>query len=136
MTSNQYESYYYTERQAAVIVTTFSIVSITCTLVIIEEVRLAHMFVPFYLTVLIAGFVAALIMPRIPPLSRKEDAYINGAVGKKDDTKPEGYTTFVYGYKKALDRGNQDTNDGNYCKEGGQSVLYMWLGVVTVVMTF
>src|SRR5699024_7274698 len=76
MTSKQYESGYYTKREAAVIGTTFSIVSITFTLVIIEEVGLGHMFVPFYLTVLIAGFVAALIMPRIPPLSRKEDAYM------------------------------------------------------------
>src|SRR5699024_4317744 len=52
MTSKQYESGYYTKREAAVIGTTFSIVSITFTLVIIEEVGLGHMFVPFYLTVL------------------------------------------------------------------------------------
>src|SRR5699024_1778629 len=136
MTSKQYESGYYTKREAAVIGTTFSIVSITFTLVIIEEVGLGHMFVPFYLTVLIAGFVAALIMPRIPPLSRKEDAYMNGAVGKKDDTIPEGYTTFSYGYKKALDRAKQETNVGNFFKEGAQNVLDMWLGVAPVVMTF
>src|SRR5699024_4329948 len=125
-----------TKREAAVIGTTFSIVSITFTLVIIEEVGLGHMFVPFYLTVLIAGFVAALIMPRIPPLSRKEDAYMKGAVGKKDDTIPEGYTTFSYGYKKALDRAKQETNVGNFFKEGAQNVLDMWLGVAPVVMTF
>src|SRR5699024_6878394 len=136
LTSKQYEDGYYTKREAAVIGTTFSVVSITFTLVIIEEVGLGHMFVPFYLTVLIAGFVAALIMPRIPPLSRKEDAYMNGAVGKKDDTIPEGYTTFSYGYKKALDRAKQETNVGNFFKEGAQNVLDMWLGVAPVVMTF
>ncbi|MYL58806.1 YjiH family protein, partial [Virgibacillus halodenitrificans] len=69
LTSRQYEDGYYTKREAAVIGTTFSIVSITFTLVVISEVGLEHMFVPFYATVLIAGFIAALIMPRIPPLS-------------------------------------------------------------------
>ena len=34
------------------------------------------MFVPFYLTILLAGAAAAVISPRIPPLSRKADTYI------------------------------------------------------------
>src|SRR5699024_4585310 len=70
LTSKQYEDGYYTKREAAIIGTTFSVVSITFTLVVIEEVNLGHMFIPFYLTVLFAGLIAALIMPRIPPLSR------------------------------------------------------------------
>ena len=36
------------------------------------------MFVPFYLTVSIAGIVAAIIIPRIYPLSKKKDTYYNG----------------------------------------------------------
>src|SRR5699024_6182216 len=59
LTSKQYEDGYYTKREAAVIGTTFSVVSITFTLVVIEKVDLGNMFVPFYMTVLIAGFVAA-----------------------------------------------------------------------------
>src|SRR5699024_11488868 len=54
LTSKQYEEGFYTKREAAVIGTTFSVVSITFTLVVIEEVGLQHMFVPFYLTVLLA----------------------------------------------------------------------------------
>src|SRR5699024_8340635 len=88
LTSKQYEDGYYTKREAAVIGTTFSVVSITFTLVVIEKVDLGNMFVPFYMTVLIAGFVAALIMPRIPPLSRKKDSYINEAPGTVDETLP------------------------------------------------
>src|SRR5699024_9377316 len=82
LSSKQYEDGYYTKREAAVIGTTFSVVSITFTLVVIAEVGLGHMFVPFYGTVLVAGFVAALIMPRIPPLSRKADTYITGTSTK------------------------------------------------------
>src|SRR5699024_521607 len=45
LTSKQYEDGYYTKREAAVIGTTFSVVSITFTLVVIEEVNLGHMFI-------------------------------------------------------------------------------------------
>src|SRR5690625_4916314 len=57
LTSNQYEDGFYTKREAAVIGTTFSIVSITFSLVIISEMNLSHMFLPFYMTIMIAGFV-------------------------------------------------------------------------------
>src|SRR5699024_3963774 len=47
LTSKQHEDGYYTKREAAVIGTTFSVVSITFPLVVIAEVGLGHMFVPF-----------------------------------------------------------------------------------------
>src|SRR5690625_372203 len=98
LTSKQYEEGYYTKREAAIIGTTFSIVSITFTLVIIEKLGLEHKFLPFYFTIIVAGFVAALIMPRIPPLSRKEDSFINPNQEKIDESIPAGYNTFTYGY--------------------------------------
>lgn len=47
LTSKQYEEGYYTKREAAIIGTTFSVVSITFSLVVISQVNLGHMFVPF-----------------------------------------------------------------------------------------
>ncbi|SFA97631.1 nucleoside recognition GATE domain-containing membrane protein YjiH [Lentibacillus halodurans] len=136
MTSKQYEEGYYTKREAAVIGTTFSVVSITFTLVVISEVGLGHMFVPFYLTVILAGFIAALIMPRIPPLSRKPDTYVTeGASGIKEEI-PEGYNSFTFGYKKALDRSGKETSVYKFFKEGGQNILDMWMGVAPIVMAF
>src|SRR5699024_1831531 len=136
LTSKQYEDGYYTKREAAVIGTTFSVVSITFTLVIIKEVGLGHMFVPFYLTVLFAGFVAALIMPRIPPLSRKEDSYYTETPSGMSEEIPEGETSLSYGYKQAIERGRKETSIVNFFKEGAQNVLDMWLGVAPVVMGF
>lgn len=136
LTSKQYEDGYYTKREAAVIGTTFSVVSITFTLVIIKEVGLGHMFVPFYLTVLFAGFVAALIMPRIPPLSRKEDSYYTETPSSMSEEIPEGDTSLSYGYKQAIERGRKETSIVNFFKEGAQNVLDMWLGVAPVVMGF
>ena len=78
LTSKQYEGKFYTQREAAVIGTTFSAVSITFCLVVISQVKLEHMFVPFYLTVCLAGVVAAIVVPRLPPLCWKKDIYADG----------------------------------------------------------
>jgi len=116
--------------------TTFSIVSITFTIVIIERVGLEHMFFPFYLTVVVAGFIAALIMPRIPPLSRKEDSYVTGSKNQIDESVPEGYNSFTFGYKKAIERSQKEKSIGKFFKEGLQNVLDMWMGVAPIVMAF
>lgn len=136
LTSKQYEDGFYTKREAAVIGTTFSIVSITFSLVIIREMNLSHMFLPFYLTIVIAGFAAAIIMPRIPPLSRKPETYINESTEAIDESIPEGYNSFTYGYKKALERGKQETSVKRFIKEGIQNILDMWMGVAPIVMAF
>lgn len=62
LTSKQYEEGYYSEREATVIGTTFSAVSITFCLAVISQVKLSHMFVPFYLTVCLSGIVAAILI--------------------------------------------------------------------------
>ncbi len=95
LTNKQYEDGFYTEREAATISTTFSAVSITFSLIVINTVGLGNMFVPFYLTVTFAGIVAAIIVPRIYPLSKKKDTYYNGETKKLDESIPEGYTAFL-----------------------------------------
>lgn len=136
LTSKQYEDGFYTKREATVIGTTFSIVSITFSLVVLSEVGLEHMFVPYYITIVIAGVVAALIMPRIPPLSRKKDSYIDGSNDVLDETIPEGYNVLSYGLKNALERAKKETNVSKFFKEGFQNILDMWMGVAPVVMAF
>ena len=90
LTNNQYEEGYYSTREAAVIATTFSAVSITFSLVVLDEVDLAHMFVPYYLAVTFAGIIAAIIIPRIPPLSRKKDTYLKDINVEEMEVIPTG----------------------------------------------
>lgn len=136
LTSKQYEDGYYTKREAAVIGTTFSVVSITFTIVVLDRVDLMNKFGQFYITILIAGFIAALIMPRIPPLSRKADTYIKETSTGLDETIPAGHNALTYGYKSALDRAKKETSFYKFIKEGGQNILDMWMGVAPVVMAF
>ncbi len=134
LTSKQYEEGYYTKREAAVIGTTFSAVSITFSLVVISQVNLGHMFLPFYLTVSFAGVVAAIIIPRIPPLSRKSNSYyLEGSTNNLEEI-PAGYTSFKWGVAQAVARADKNNSVSNVIKSGLQNVLDMWLGVTPIVM--
>ncbi|WP_332523626.1 YjiH family protein [Terrisporobacter sp.] len=134
LTSKQYEQGFYTKREAAVIGTTFSAVSITFCLVIISQVGLAHMFLPFYLTVTLSGIVAAIIIPRIPPLSRKEDTYYGDQKSKNLEIIPEGYTPFSWGIEKAVEKASENTHPKEFVISGVKNVLDMWVGVLAIVM--
>ena len=135
LTSKQYEDGFYTKREAAVVGTTFSIVSITFSLVVIDQVGLIHYFVPYYLTVTFAGMITAIIMPRIWPLSKKPNTYINGK--EADETMeliPEGYSPFGYGFEQASLQAQKSSSMKKFFAEGGKNILDMWIGVAPIVM--
>lgn len=134
LTSKQYEEGYYTKREAAIIGTTFSAVSITFSLVVLSTVHLAYMFVPFYLTVLVAGIVAAVIMPRIPPLSRKANTYYEKTGQTDKEIMPAHMNSFQWGLDKAVNRAQKSANPSALIKEGVHNVLDLWIGVAPVVM--
>ena len=134
LTNKQYEDGFYTEKEAATISTTFSAVSITFSLVVINTVGLGNMFVPFYLTVTFAGIVAAVIVPRIYPLSKKKDTYYNGETKKIDESIPEGYTSLSWGYEQAITKARKNSSIKEFFADGAKNVLDMWIGVLPVVM--
>ena len=134
LTNKQYEDGFYTEREAATISTTFSAVSITFSLVVINTVGLGNIFVPFYLTVTFAGIVAAVIVPRIYPLSKKKDTYYNGKTNKIDESIPSGYTSLSWGYEQAITKARKNSSIKEFFADGAKNVLDMWVGVLPVVM--
>ncbi|MBM7702017.1 nucleoside recognition membrane protein YjiH [Bacillus iocasae] len=135
LTSKQYEEGYYTKREAAVIGTTFSVVSITFSIVILSYMNLEAYIIPYYLTILLAGFVAAIIMPRIPPLSRKADTYFeHAATNVGDETIPQGHTTFSWGFNQAVNRAKTTKGVKEFLHDGVKNILDMWMGVVPIVM--
>lgn len=102
LTSKQYEEGFYSQREACVISTTFSVVSITFSFVIISQVGLSHMFIPFYLTVMISGIIAAIVLPRTWPLKYIPNKYHNGVQPKSTEKIPNGYTPFTFGLDLAI----------------------------------
>lgn len=135
LTSKQYEGGFYTAREAAVIGTTFSAVSITFCLVVLGQVKLEHMFLPFYATICLAGLVAAIILPYLPPLRNKPDTYIDGY----DHMRAEGgqfATDSVWqrALGHGLHRASMAPGVTATVKEGVGSVVDMLLGVLPVIM--
>ncbi|MBD7985361.1 YjiH family protein [Sporosarcina sp. Sa2YVA2] len=137
LTSKQYEEGHYTKREAAIIATTFSVVSITFSIVIIETVGMAKYFLPFYATVILTGIILALIMPRIYPLRGKKEEYIDGREFTGAEEKlPEGYNVLNHGLEYALDTASKNRSISTIFKDGMKNVLDMWIGVAPVVMAF
>ncbi len=134
LTNQQYEEGYYTKREAAVIGTTFSLVSIDFTIVVLLELDLAHMFLPYYGTLIIAGLVAALIMPRIPPLSRKADTFYEHAKPHEEEVIPGDVSLWKWGLAQAAARAKTITSPVPVLRGGTRNVLIMWLEVIPVVM--
>lgn len=136
LTNKQYEDGYYTAKEASIISTTFSAVSITFSLVVLNQVDLAHLFGRYYLTIVISGVVAAIIMPRIPPLSRKKDTYFTGKKMDVGEDVPEGFTNSQWGAYLAIKKAEESGNVKNFIINGIKTVLDMWLGVLPVIMAF
>ncbi|MDN3611999.1 YjiH family protein [Vibrio ostreicida] len=135
LTSKQYEKKFYTQREAAVVGTTFSAVSITFSLVVLAQVELEHLFLPFYGAICLAGIIAAIIVPRLPPLSRKKDQYIDGTEPDKDaDAIPQGYTSMSWGMALALEKASQVKSVKSVFAEGLRNAIDMVFGVLPVVM--
>ena len=132
LTSKQYEEGFYSKREATVIATTFSAVSITFALVVISEVGLEHLFLPFYGVVSVAGIVAAIIVPKLPPLSKVPDTYYT-EVSHREDI-PQGKTAFQYGMQLALDKAGKSPSIKEFFRLGAENVLEMWFGTLPVIL--
>jgi len=137
LTSKQYEANKYTQREAAIIGTTFSVVSITFAIVVIQEIGLGTYFLPYYATVILAGIVLALIMPRLYPLTNKPTTFMDGTPQESQtEDVPDGYNVASHGLEKALSKADDNRSLSNFFKDGFKNVLDMWIGVAPVVMAF
>ncbi|WP_374220140.1 YjiH family protein [Psychromonas sp. CD1] len=135
LTNKQYEDKFYTQREAAIIGTTFSAVSITFSLVVIAQVGLEHLFVQFYLTVCLAGLVAAIIVPKLPPLCWKKDIYIDGSTPNTDnELTPVGHSLFSWGIEQALYKAAHAPSVKKTLIDGLKNAIDMIFGVLPVVM--
>lgn len=135
MTGQQYQAGHFTRREAAVLGTTFNVVSVTFTIVIVGQLSLQHMFGPFYLTIVVAGLVAAVIMPRIPPLSLFPDDRAPGApeVEHEDETAADPRPLLSRAWHAARRRADE-VGVREVARTGTSNVLEMWLGILPVIM--
>ncbi len=129
ITSQQFESGYYSKREAATIATNFSIVSLPFCVVVAKFAGMGHVFLHYYLTVCVAGLITAIILPRIPPLSRIPDEY--SEVGKQiteNDTREGGL--FAAGYEAALAKADDAPGIRQYLSKSLHNLFDIWFGLM------
>lgn len=134
VTSDQYDRGYYSAREASVITTTFSAVSISFTLVIVSQLALDHMFFPFFYTTLCAGIICAVIMPRIPPLSIKKNTYT--VDGKAVEGLPhEGRSITSLALETAVKRAESENfNIVHFLKNGLSTMISCGFSTIPIVL--
>lgn len=128
ITREQHRDGFYSGREAAAIATCFSSVSLPFCLVIAGMLNINHMFLLLYLTICIAGVVSAVIVPRIPPLSRIPNTYT-----QENDYKesiPEGVSKFKWGLEQAIKRAKHAGSIKDQVKQGTD----VFLGIIFVLM--
>ena len=134
LTANQYESGYYSAKEAAIISTNFSAVSITFSLIVLSQVDMVDYFGVYYLLVCLVGIVCAIIVPRIPPLSLKKDDYVVESNHTNEDI-AENYSSSVqYGLDLAIKRAESHKGIGEFLKNGIENAFGMWFSVMPIVM--
>ena len=128
MSVREYERGGYTAKEASTVITCFSAVSITFCVFLLGEMDLEGYFGAFYFTTLFSGFVAAVVMPRIPPLSRQKDEYMDGSVRKDDqrDSSGEPKSLLSRGLSAALDKAQANRSPVMYMKR----VLISWVELI------
>lgn len=108
LTSVQYEDGYYTDREAALISTCFSAVSLPFCLVTAAVIGVEEYFVPLYLILTLTGILTAVIMCRIWPIGTRFKNEYYAPVGKQVfEIEPEGMKKREYAFRLAVTRAQE-----------------------------
>lgn len=132
VTSQQYDKGYYSQREASVVATTFSVTSIAFTYVVAKTIGIDHLFVPFYLTIAAAGITGALIMPRIPPLSLKKEIYNTGK-SQLNEAIPEGRGLHDWALTQAARRVHFSPSMPVVFKNSVVNLMDIYLGLMPIL---
>ena len=136
ITRGQHEKGFYTGREAALIATNFSFVSLPFTYIVVSFIGITHMFLPLLIVVWTVCIILAMVMPRIWPLRGIADEYLEG-VGKQinEDEMPEGVSKFQWALNNACKRADETKAD-EIIKAGGINYLNAFLDLIPIILAW
>lgn len=108
LTSGQYYSGYYTRREAASIMTNFSLVSIPFCMVVAETLDISSHFLLMYGSITAIGLLLAMIGVRIPPMATIENEYYKGEKNLNEEV-PKEISLIRWSFLGALERADKFT---------------------------
>lgn len=134
ITDKQYREGYYTSKEASIISVCFSLVSLPFAVFIFGFLELSTGFLAFYGAISIASFVAALILPRIYPLNRKSEEYLEGVEGKTNEIVPEGWGLHDWAIELGVKRAELAPSIKGLVLSGLKTVFDVYLSLMPVVL--
>ncbi len=108
ITTKVHDEGYYSDREAAIIATTFSVISVAYIYVMADFVGLPHKYFQILLSVYAVTFLLALVMPRIWPLKAIPDSYSGRAGRQAKEDLPEGYSLSEWALKTAVEKARKE----------------------------
>ncbi|MDX1404233.1 MAG: YjiH family protein [Woeseiaceae bacterium] len=133
ITIQQYITGHYMAREAAVIATNFSVVSVPFALVVANTVGVGHMFPTYYAAVILTGVVTAMIMPRIWPLSGFPDTPYR-SIHPLREQPTSGGSLFREAIDLATRRAARAIPVRQQLRASAGHILDIWFGLVPAVI--
>lgn len=136
ITNKQYLQGFYTAKEASIIAVCFSLVSLPFCVVLASFLKLEHVFLQFYGTICAASIVAALIIPRIKPISTKPDEYYP-LVGKQiDEVVPANRSLHNWAVEKGVERAKLAKSPSKLALDGISTVIDVYFDLMPLVMAW
>lgn len=130
ITIGQYNSGNYSARQACVIATNFSVVSLPFCLVIANVSGIGQHFIAWYCIVVVACLLAAFITPRLPPLSGKAETYAGGAAFSNQKAMDDSLSLLEEAWQRALQRAETSPGVRQFFVSGVSNLMFFFFSVV------
>ncbi|MCH8141584.1 MAG: YjiH family protein [Proteobacteria bacterium] len=134
ITIRQYERGNYTARQACTIATNFSIVSIPFCIVVASVAGIEQHFISWYGVVVLACLIAAVITPRLPPLSRKADSSISGSPENMAWKDQESPSLLLEAWEKAMKRAESAPGIREFFVTGVTNMTFFAFSILAAAM--
>lgn len=135
ITDLQYRQGYYTAREAISIATGFSVVSVPIVILFADFLKAPQIVPHLFLGMVTIGIILAVIMPRIPPISRKPNEYFADAPnqGVVEDF-PQGIGTPTAALRVATARATMKREE-HFVVSGAKVIADIWFALMPIVMT-
>lgn len=135
LTREQYMKGFYTKREAGYIMTNFSIVSIPFCLMIANTVGIDNLFPAFYLCICIVGIVLAVLLARIPPISRIPNTYREETGKQINEEVPEEKGIFTHALEMSCKRA-ETFSIKSVLSSGFEVVVGMLFDLIPIVVAW
>ena len=135
LTREQYMKGFYTKQEAGYIMTNFSLVSIPFCLLIADTVGIANLFPSFYLSICIVGIILAVIIRRLPPISKMADTYQEQTGKQIHEEVPEDVKLLPYAVELSCKRAETFGLKG-VLSSGFEVVVGMFFDLMPIVIAW